>query len=99
MQGLDPTFPQKPQFGPTAPLVHSCSLIFFPPTHPRAARTLDDLLTVLLHTGAARSRPSDGCSTYTVPCQEGKGTWATSQTMRLKPEGGVVGFFYAQLVC
>ena len=28
----------------------------------------------------ASSRPSHGCSTFTVPCQEGKGTWATSQT-------------------
>ena len=80
-QPAKPRFPQKPQFGPTAPLVHSCSLIFFPLTHPRAARSLHDLLTVQLHTGAARSRPSDGCSTFTVPCQEGKGNWATSQTI------------------
>ena len=26
-KGAEPRFPQKPQFGPTAPLVHSCSLI------------------------------------------------------------------------
>ena len=33
------------------------------------------------------SRPSDGCSTFTVLCQEGNGIWATSQTgVRAHPQ-------------
>ena len=51
-----------------------------PPTHPRATRNQDDLLTVHSHTGAARCRPSDGCSSFAVPCQEGNRIWETSQT-------------------
>ena len=46
MMNLEPRFPQKPQFGTTASLVHSVQYI--------------------LTGGAARSRPSDGCSNYTV---------------------------------
>ena len=55
----EPRFPQKPQFGPTAPLVHSCSLI----------------------SGRGRALPPiRWIFDFTVPCQEGNGTWATSQT-------------------
>ena len=38
------------------------------------------MLAVVETHGAARSRPSDGCSTFTVLCQEGNGIRATSQT-------------------
>ena len=41
--------------------------------------------------GAARSRPSDGCSTFTVLCQEGNGVWARpllSGWLILYPGGG-----------
>ena len=49
-----PRFPQKPQFGTTASLVHSVQYILYPPTHPRT-RTLsiESTYSALAHRGRA----------------------------------------------
>ena len=45
-----------------------------PPAVPRVHATHPRVVV-------ARSRPSEGCSTFTVPGQEGRRAWATSQTV------------------
>ena len=63
-ESAKPRFPQKLQFGVTASLIYTVQYVLLP-THPTPNPR--PLPTVHPHTGAARSCPSDGCSTYAVP--------------------------------
>ena len=59
----EPRFPQKPQFSVTASLIYSVQF----PTHPPPNLRHPTLIYLQCIRGVARSCPSGGCSTYTVP--------------------------------
>ena len=62
----NPGFPRNPSLAPLPLLSTVCSIFFTHPPTPEPAPSHSSLLTVQSHTGAARSRPSDGCPNYTV---------------------------------
>ena len=63
-----PGFPQETPVWRHCLSLPQCAVYFasHPPT-PEPTLSQTDLLTVLPHTGAARSCPSDDCLSYTVP--------------------------------
>ena len=73
-EGSDVQGTSQTQVSPETPVWRHClslpqCAVYFtshPPTH-KPAPSQTDLPTVHPHTGAVRSRPSDGCSTYAVP--------------------------------